>query len=53
MANSSIIRRAKNKIIKDFIKDKDIIDAGWVFKTEKECQEFCNRLNEAISSVKP
>ena len=28
-------------------------DKGWVFKTERECQEFCNRLNEAINSVKP
>lgn len=27
MANSSIIRKAKNKIIKEFIKDQDIIDA--------------------------
>ena len=27
MANSSIIRKAKNKIIKEFIKDKDIIEA--------------------------
>lgn len=27
MANSSIIREAKNKIIKEFIKDQDIIDA--------------------------
>lgn len=27
MANSSIIRKAKNKIIKDFIKDQDIINA--------------------------
>lgn len=27
MANSSIIRRAKNKIVKEFIKDRDIIDA--------------------------
>lgn len=24
-----------------------------VFKTKQECQEFCNRLNEAISQVKP
>ena len=24
-----------------------------VFKTEEECQEFCNRLNDAINSVKP
>lgn len=27
MANSSIIKEAKNKIIKEFIKDQDIIDA--------------------------
>ena len=27
MANSSIIRKAKNKIIKEFIKDKDIVTA--------------------------
>lgn len=27
MANSSIVKRAKNKIIKEFIKDKDIINA--------------------------
>ena len=26
---------------------------GLCFKTEKECQEFCNRLNDAIISVKP
>ena len=25
---------------------------GWVFKTKEECQEFCNRLNNAINSVK-
>lgn len=24
-----------------------------VFKTEQECQEFCNRLNDAINSVNP
>ena len=27
MANSSIIKKAKNKIVKEFIKDKDIVDA--------------------------
>lgn len=26
---------------------------GWCFKTKEECQEFCNRLNDAINSVKP
>lgn len=29
------------------------IDKGWCFKTEQECQEFCNRLNDAINQVKP
>ena len=28
-------------------------EKGLCFKTEKECQEFCNRLNNAINSVKP
>lgn len=28
-------------------------DKGWIFKTEQECQEFCNRLNDAINQVKP
>ena len=28
-------------------------EKGWCFKAEQECQEFCNRLNEAINSVKP
>lgn len=28
-------------------------DMGWVFRTKEECQEFCNRLNDAINSVKP
>lgn len=26
---------------------------GWAFRTEEECQELCNRLNDAINSVKP
>lgn len=34
-------------------RDKVILDKGWVFKTKEECQEFCNRLNDAINSVKP
>ena len=29
-----------------------VFDRGWYFKTEQECQEFCNRLNDAINSVK-
>lgn len=26
---------------------------GWIFKTKEECQEFCDRLNQAISQMKP
>ena len=29
------------------------IAKGWCFITSKECQAFCNRLNESISSIKP
>lgn len=27
-------------------------EGGWCFKTKEECQEFCNRLNNAINQVK-
>lgn len=33
-------------------RDKAILDKGWCFKTKEECKEFCNRLNDAINSVK-
>lgn len=29
------------------------INKGWIFRTEEECQKFCDKLNEAISSIKP
>ena len=29
------------------------VERGWCFKTEEECQEFCDRLNKAINQVKP
>lgn len=32
---------------------KAIYQKCWVFKTDRECIEFCSRLNEAINSVKP
>lgn len=35
------------------IKDNIRYNKGLCFKTEKECQEFCNRLNDAINQVKP
>ena len=34
-------------------RDKIFLDKGWCFKNQQECQEFCNRLNEAINQVKP
>lgn len=34
-------------------RDKSFLDKGWCFKTEEECQAFCDRLNDAINSVKP
>ena len=29
------------------------LEKGWVFRTEEECQAFCDKLDEAINSVKP
>ena len=26
---------------------------GWIFKSEKECQAMCDKLNEAIKNIKP
>lgn len=31
----------------------DYYNKNWIFRTEQECQEFCDRLNESISSIKP
>ena len=28
-------------------------DKGWHFKTEEECQNFCDKLNKAINPIKP
>lgn len=33
-------------------RDKSFLDKGWCLKTYEECKEFCNRLNDAINSVK-
>ena len=33
--------------------DNAYYDKGWVFRTKEECQKLCDRLNEAINSVKP
>ena len=34
-------------------RDKEILEKGWAFRTKEECQELCNRLNDAINQVKP
>lgn len=34
-------------------KDNIRYNKGLCFKTEEDCQEFCNRLNQAIEGVKP
>ena len=34
-------------------RDKETLDKGWCFKTKEDCQVFCERLNDAINSVKP
>lgn len=36
----------------DNIED-DYISRGWAFPNEEKCQQFCNRLNDAINSIKP
>lgn len=38
---------------KESIDEDEEIQSGKVFKTKKECQAFCSRLNDAISQVKP
>ena len=33
--------------------DKTYISKGWAFKTQEDCQSFCDKLNQAIKTVKP
>ena len=33
--------------------DHELYEKGWCFKTKEECQSFCDKLNQAIKSVKP
>ena len=37
----------------DDSRDNELYSRRIVFKTKEKCQEFCNRLNDAINSVKP
>lgn len=34
-------------------RDEVLLNKGWCFKTDAECQAFCDRLNNAINQVKP
>ena len=47
------IIKAFTYAFEDQIERDKAIAKGWCFKTSKECQDFCDRLNEAINSVKP
>lgn len=33
--------------------DFKMLDMGWCFKTQEECEEFCKKLNDCISSINP
>ena len=33
--------------------DIALYEKGWVFRTEEECQQLCDKLNEVIDSIKP
>lgn len=46
------IIKAYTYAFKDQIERDKAIAKGWCFKTSKECQEFCDRLNQAIENIK-
>ena len=33
--------------------ETNLHNKGWVFRTKEECEEFCQKLNQAIMEVKP
>lgn len=33
--------------------DNIYLNKGWVYKTEEECQAFCDKLNQTINQIKP
>lgn len=47
------IVKAYTYAFKHQIESDKTIAKGWCFKTSKECQEFCDKLNQAINQVKP
>lgn len=49
----AFIAKAYTYAFEDQIERDKTIAKGWCFKTSNECQEFCDRLNDAISQVKP
>lgn len=52
MLNTGRMVSHQTRWLNDII-DNSYYDKGWCFKTEAECQAFCDRLNEAIIQVKP
>jgi hypothetical protein len=31
----------------------ELLNKGWIFQTEEECQSFCDKLNQTINQIKP
>ena len=51
--NFIFIAKAYTYAFEDQIERDKTIAKGWCFKTSTECQAFCDKLNQAISQVKP
>ena len=37
----------------DSVFDRARFESGWIFRSEEECQAFCDKLNQAIERVEP
>lgn len=51
--NFIFIEKAYTYAFEDQIERDKTIAKGWCFKTSKECQDFCDKLNQAINQMKP
>ena len=52
-SGGEILFETRCEIFKDDIFCDIARRKGWVFRTREECQEFCQKLNYAINSIKP
>ena len=43
----------EDKAYADSMQWRAVFERGWYFKTEEECQNFCDKLNQTIESIKP